>query len=62
MLVSKLGMAKFKGASSQKSINLWSRDAGRQLTKEDTLGQKGECLNVAENKSGIRNSEYTGEV
>ena len=33
-----------------------------RLTKEDTPGQKGEFLDVDENKPGIQKSEYTGEV
>ena len=36
--------------------------SGSHLTKEDTLGQKGAFSDVAENKSGIQKSEYTGEV
>ena len=53
-----LGMAKFKGASSQKTITQKTyvqrkaifviKRSGSQLTKEDTLGQKGACLGVAE--------------
>ena len=65
-------MAKFKGASSPKASdrkhNYVQRKAvfaikksGSQLTREDTLGQKGAFSDVAENKSGIQKSKYTGK-
>ena len=36
--------------------------SGRQLTKEDKLDRKGAFLDVAENKSRIQKSKYTGKV
>ena len=66
-----LGVAKFKAlqAKKHKTENICPEEAvfvikrsGSQLTKEDSLRQKCEFLDVAENKSGIQRSEYTGEV
>ena len=69
-----LRVAKFKGAPSQRAYSIRQKTyvqrkavfvikrSGNQLTKEDTLGQKGAFLDVTEKKSEIQKSEYTEGV
>ena len=56
-------MAGIHGYHRQASQPILSHERTHvSLDVEDTLGQKGEYLDVAENKSRIQKSECTGEV